>query len=371
MCFVRRLFLCCFTLLISFGCKSKVEPGPILIGHVAPFSGPDKQIGEHGRQAIVLAVEEANKDENRIARRRVAVLHVDSHGDPDALQPEAVRLITVNHVVALLGGVDAAQVERLSHAAQPYDVALITPAAVPAQQMADNVFSVNVSPATRGHALANFASAELKAERVAVLVDGRQTAGAALAEEFNKGFSKPGGRTTRQWVYQSEADLARIINEAKETKPQAVLFAGAPTALQEVGLTVPILAGEDGEQLAALKGSVVYLATPYLLEGATPELQEFVKKYQGRFHESPGTDALLAYDGIRVLVQAMRRAKNISGANAAASVRAELGGSDITFESLTGSLRFDKDHSARRPLFIVRFENGKTREVKHFNPDGQ
>src|SRR5216683_1846176 len=95
-----RVLLLCFVLLTLWGCKSKTEPGPILIGHLAPLSGPGKRLGQQARQAILLAVKEANEEENRIAGRRIAVLHIDSHGDLDALQPEAVRLITVNHVVA-------------------------------------------------------------------------------------------------------------------------------------------------------------------------------------------------------------------------------------------------------------------------------
>ena len=184
-----------FILLALCGCKPKAEPGPILIGHVAPFSGPDKRIGEHARQAIVLAVEEANKEENRLAEQRVGVLHIDPHGDLKALQPEAVRLITVNRVVALLGGTNAAQVERLGHAAQPYEVALITPVAVPTELMVDNVFSVNASLAFQGQVLARFAAEELKlkTEQVAVLVDVRRTANVTLAEAFSKEFSNVGG----------------------------------------------------------------------------------------------------------------------------------------------------------------------------------
>ena len=71
---LSRSFLICFLCLTLWGCKPKPEPGPILIGHVAPFSGPDKRLGEHAQQAIVLAVEKANQEANRIAGRRVEPL---------------------------------------------------------------------------------------------------------------------------------------------------------------------------------------------------------------------------------------------------------------------------------------------------------
>jgi branched-chain amino acid transport system substrate-binding protein len=375
--FVGHVLLPCFVGLALWGCKPRGEPEPILIGHVAPFSGPDKRIGEHARQAILLAVEQANKEGNRIAGRRVAVLHVDLPGDLDALQPVAVRLIKVNQVVALLGGANAAQVERLGHAAQPYQVALITPAAVPVERLAENAFSVNASLTFHGQVLARFAATELKAERVALLADSQRTASMVLADAFHREFSK-GSQVSRLCIYKSGADLATAIEESKEAKPQAILYAGAAadlakarTALQDAGLSMPVLLASDGEHLAALEANAkaskdLYWATPYVLDGGTPEQQEFAKEYQERFHEAPDVDALLAYDGVRVLFQAMRRTKGID----AAKVRAELARSEA-FESLAGRLLFDKDHAARRPLFVVRFENGAPRDPKRFDSEAK
>jgi branched-chain amino acid transport system substrate-binding protein len=376
--FSRGMLLTCFVLLILSGCKPRAENEPIWIGHVASFSGPDKRIGEHARQAILLAVEEANKEGNRIHGRRVAVRHVDSHGDLGALQPEAVRLIAVNHVLALLGGADAAQVERLGQAAQPYDVALVTPAAVPPELAPENVFSINASLVFRGQVLARFAATQLKAERVAVFTDGRRSESTALAEAFNQEFSKVGGHLSRQWIYKSEAELGHAIEAAPAQKPEVILYAGdaaefakARALLQKAGLTMRLLFGGDEARLTALEADPnvsngIYLATPYVLEGGTPKLQEFAKQYQQEFHEKPDAEALLSYDGVRVLFQAMSRTEALN----AAGVRAALANSSSDgFESLTGRLVFNKDHSARRPLFVVRLENGKMHDAKRFDPE--
>src|SRR5262249_23108413 len=85
------------------GCRSNPVPEPVLIGHLAPFSGPGKVTGEHGKQAILLAVEDVNQQDNHILGRRMAILHPSyPPEDPEKLQPVAVRLITVDKVVALL-----------------------------------------------------------------------------------------------------------------------------------------------------------------------------------------------------------------------------------------------------------------------------
>src|SRR5437867_3968583 len=96
---------CAFALLLA-GCASRVPPEPIYIGHLAPRSGADKEVGKQAEQGIVLAIEEARDNDDLIAGRPVAVVHADSRGDGKVLEREAVRLATVNKVAALLGGAD-------------------------------------------------------------------------------------------------------------------------------------------------------------------------------------------------------------------------------------------------------------------------
>ena len=127
-----RILACVLAFLVLSGCQRSSTPDPILLGHLAPFSGPDKVIGEHARQAILLAIEDVNKEGNRILGRQVKVLHPAFPPDElDRLQPVAVRLITVDKTVGLLGGVDYDQAKNLGRAAQPYEVPLVTPAELP------------------------------------------------------------------------------------------------------------------------------------------------------------------------------------------------------------------------------------------------
>lgn len=378
---LRHALLLSFVFLALEGCEPRGESEPILIGHVAPLSGPNKQIGAHARQGITLAVAEANNtEENRKAGRRVAVLHADSRGELDALQPEAVRLIKVNRVVALLGGENAAQVERLGQAAAPYERALVTPAPVPLDPWGENVFSINASLSFQGQVLARFAHKKLHAERVVIVVDSRRTSEATVAQAFNKEFANAASHAPRQYLYGSTAELAKVAEMAREAQPQAILYAGGPAnlakaraSLQGAGLTCPLLFGGEGEHLATREADPnanngTYVATPYVAEGATPELQAFTKKYQEQFHEAPDSDALLAYEGVRTLFQAMRPLKK---AIDAPKLRNELARfSKEPFDSLTGPIVFNKDHSARRPLFVVRLENGKMHDPQRFDPEG-
>src|SRR5262249_32298518 len=117
--------------LLLAGCTHAAPTDPVVIGHFAPLSGPDKVIGEHALRGIALAVEEANADGEKVNGRRVEVVHVDDRGAPSASGDAAVRLITVNRAVALLGGTTSERAEQIARAAQSYGVPLVTPSPLP------------------------------------------------------------------------------------------------------------------------------------------------------------------------------------------------------------------------------------------------
>ena len=120
----RWQLLLLVALSLSAGCSRRGDDEPLLVGHVAPFSGTEREIGEHARRGMRLALERAN--EERIGGRRVAVVHADSRGDADLARHETVRLATVNKVLAVLGG-EPGTVERVAAAVQPYALPLLTP----------------------------------------------------------------------------------------------------------------------------------------------------------------------------------------------------------------------------------------------------
>src|SRR5437763_1492222 len=100
---VRRTLALLAAALCLPGCSGSAPPPPILLGHVATLSGPDRKAGQSAARGIRLAVMEANKDPNKGAGRPVKVIHTDTLGTLDAFEAEAVRLVTINRTAALLG----------------------------------------------------------------------------------------------------------------------------------------------------------------------------------------------------------------------------------------------------------------------------
>src|SRR5438552_11492026 len=367
-----RILVSLISLLALIGCGRNSNPEPIYIGHLAPFTGPDKDIGEHAKQAIALALDKVNSD-GGIAGRPVRVIHPSFPDNLNELVPVTVRLITVNHIVALLGGTNGNQAERIGRAAQPYEVALVTPAELPPDGLGENVFSVNAGLAAQGLALAQFVKQDLKdVDRVAVLVDSRQSPSTTVAAVFSKELARANNYRVSEWTFKSGSDLSDLVERAKNFQPKALLHAGSVAdlgllkgKLQAAGLKTHVLYGGEMEHLTTLAAdreasNGVYAASPFVPDANN----EFVKKYQERFHQEPDLHAALAYDGLRVLCEAMGRVQLLQPGK----IRLALAeGNEKPFEK-AGGLTFDKSHAARRPLFVGRLEDGKLMNPKRFDP---
>jgi branched-chain amino acid transport system substrate-binding protein len=373
-----RLFFPWLLLVILTGCKSGAAPETVWLGHVAPLSGPDKVSGDHAHQGILLATEEVNQAEaNHVAGRVIRVVQVDPGNKPITLDAEAVRLITVNRVVALLGGAELAEAEPLGRAAHPYGVPVVTPAALPPQLAVDTLYSVNAGLAFEGQALARFAAEELKAKRAALLVDCRQAASGVVATALTTEFAK----TTvvlQEWSYKDDKELAGLAIRVKQAQADVVVYAGMVgdlatlrDRLRSEAVAIPLLLAADSFHAAAAPAEAVkglYFATPFVAEREGPAA-EFVKKYQERFRQPPDVHAALAYDGLRVLLEGLRRAKEPK----AELLRNELAQevqptSGSPFDSVSGPLYFDGSHNAQRPLLVAQWNEGQIKKIKQYDP---
>jgi branched-chain amino acid transport system substrate-binding protein len=373
-----RAVLLCVAGLSLAGCSSRGTSEPLVLGHVAPLSGPDKTRGEHARHGIDLAVEDVNQDDRRIAGRTVVVRHADTAGKPDAAQSQTVRLLTIDRAVALLDDSDPGELDRVLRAAQPYGVPVVTPGTLPPASANEYLFSATVGLADQGQALGRFAVEELKPAAVTVLIDSRSNAASALADAFRKAVGK-GNVAVIERTYKDEADFAGLAGDLKKAPPKAVLIAGASgdvlklrpqihDAAPDAGL---LLGVEEGGQVTLAEdhttAGAAYLASAFVPEGLTPPGQDVARKYRERYGQDLDTPAALAYDAAGLLFQGMRNKESPTGSR---PIRAALTVLE-NFDSLTGPLSMTKEHTARRPVFVVRLENGAAKLAHRYEPEGK
>lgn len=365
---MRRVFGLLLCLLA--GCSGRSATEPIFIGHLAPLSGPDQRIGQHARQGILLAVEEANQDDNA---RKINVIHVDIPGDEekperpenDRAQAQAVRLITINRVIALLGDTGSAQAESMALGARPYGVAVVTSNGWPAPNNIDNLFVTGVTPARMGQALARYLKErkEQRPDRLAVLTPERSDSGKALAEAFAQELRDSAIKIDRI-SYKAPSPAPQTEDELSSTNAGAVLCYGArPDFVKKLRAKMPnalwLYAGDE-RQLAALQEDPqacqgMIWATAYAVDNDA----KFASEYRKRFKEEPDVHAALAYDNARLLIAAIRRAMPPTPA----SVRDALGKSEI-LDGVTGPMTVSAERTVSRPVFVVRHEEGRAKVLR-------
>jgi branched-chain amino acid transport system substrate-binding protein len=352
------------------GCGSRSGPREIVVGHVAPFSGANRLRGEHARQGILLAVEDADR---RADAARIVVQHADSARDEDA-GPAAVRLATLDKAVALLGGADPAQLDALAGVAKSYALPLIAGEGLPPRPANLFVFRVGLEPSFRAHCLARYAAESLKAERANVLVstsDKRGPAAIALSQALGRGFAddfRGAGRSCEERAFKSPAELRDAA--LKPGAREVIVLAGSVEDLHElyssgvVGPT-PVLFAADETPPSTLPrapaGSPLYLATAFVVDASAA--REFARRYQERFHELPDALSALAYESTQLLVDGIRRTKDRDRLQPALTERK-------SYDGLTGPVTWDESLGTRRVGFVVRVGDGTAETVARYEPAG-
>jgi branched-chain amino acid transport system substrate-binding protein len=364
------------------GCTTNPTPAPIFIGHVSDKSRVDKA-GDQAELGMRLALSEFKKQDpeaEALNGRMVQIRHTDAHGDLDAFEAEAVRLDTINRCLALLGGYSAKEVAALDHV----KISVLTFHGQPVSGASNQVFYLGMSPVRQGEVLAKVVAENAKKQRLVILLDERRPESAALADAFQKAFAEarkdekgePGAVLTLR--FGKDASWAELIDRTRSHEPQGVVFAGGVQDFnayhkvfrREYFLSEPqlVYAGNDGDQrlfdLAPGTKAVVVLASAFYADPASEKIAAFMKAYQDAYQVEADVNAALAYDGFRILIEAMKKA---SAQLTPERVREEL----LTtkdFDGVTGPLTIAADRQAQRPLHVLRWQNGAMTLVKTFAP---
>ncbi len=359
------------------GCSGRSTPPAIFIGHVATLSGPDARAGKSAEQGIRLALEELGPTASEpLQGRPIVVRHVDAGGNLDSMEAAAARLVSVNRVCALLGGATKEEELRLDRSRVP----VLSPTGVPAAGASEYLFTTGVAPGIQGQVLAEFLAEEAP-KGGTLIVDPRRDEAQVVAEQFRRTWhdvrsKKYPNQDPPRW---REISLPKELNlgdfAATITKEQraVILFVGGPAEFALLrnhwGSTAPMLvyAGEDGslDKLTPIAGQALYVATAFALGKDQTKVHEFAKKYKEAYREEPDVHALLGYDNLRVLVEALKKASSPTPEK----VREELLKVQ-NFAGTTGPLSFRVDQQMRRPVFVARHEGAgrPPTAVKTYNP---
>ncbi len=337
-------------LIFVVGCNS--GSAPIVIGHVAPFSGPEKDTAEQTANGIKLAVEDyaALKPV-----RPVVVRHADDKGDADSTEGQAVRLVALNHALVLVGGLEAAEVIRLDRAGS----LVISPIGQRVKTMSDRVIVTGLSPTQRGQALANHLHTKIKPTAAVLVVEpgdesSTQEAAflAAWAETKRPAplrieLGDPASDTVKKWAKELPKDTLPIVISS----PTALKTLALETALRDRPLA--FAGAEVARRPLKDRAAPLYLVTALGGDKAA----EFAKRYEAKFQTPAEPHAALAYDDTRLAIEVAKK-----GPQLPPRLRDDLNALK-DFPGLTGPFKI-ADGVVERPAFVGHLEKGAFVEAK-------
>ena len=289
----------------------------ITIGLSAPLSGALKQVGEAFAQGVNMAVAEVNSA-GGLKTRRVAVEIVNDGGNRTQAIDAASRLFKSD----ALGAIGPYSSSTTLASAEIYNQGLpiIAPAATNPRvsQAGPYIYRVAPSDTQQGASLARLVKAR-DHRAVAVLYDPDDAYSKGLAYAFNAEAARIGLSTSPIYFGLNQYDTARVGNFAVD----AIFVAGytadvAAVAKLEVLQKREIFAGDGayGQDLLAQGGKFVegVVVTTFwhstLTDAASRAFrQRFEARYGGG---TPNANAMQAYDATRTLLEAIRRAPNLT-----------------------------------------------------------
>jgi branched-chain amino acid transport system substrate-binding protein len=404
---MRRIFwalAACHVLLLASACEKKpaatgtgsegtkegaVKPGEgqpaapeggsdtILLGEVGSLTGPEAAFGISTRDGIDLAVKEANAA-GGLKGKKLAVRVYDDKSQPEEAASAVTRLITQDKVTLILGEVASSNSLAMAPKAQEAKTPMVTPSSTnPAvTAVGDYIFRVCFIDPFQGLVMAKFARETLKLSKVAILEDVKSAYSKGLRDVFEKKFAQFGGTIVGIEAYsKGDTDFRAQLTSLKKKKPEGIYIPGYYSDVgiiarqaRELGLKVTLLGsdGWDSAKLFELGGSAVegaYVSNHYSAEDPSPRVQNFINAYRAAYKEVPDSLAAMGYDAARVSIEAMKRAKDLSGP----AIREALA-STKDFPGVTGTISIDAERNAVKPAVILQIVDGKFKYVTSVAP---
>lgn len=349
----------------------------ILLGEVGSLTGGQATFGVSTQWGVEMALEEANAA-GGVNGRKVAVRVYDDQSKPEEAANAATRLIAQDHVVAILGEVASTNSIAMAEKAQPAHVPMISPSSTNPKVTAigDYIFRVCFIDPFQGFVMAKFARDTLKVNHAAVLKDQKSDYSQGLTDVFTRQFSEMGGKIVAVEAYsQGDTDFRAQLTAIKGQKPEAIYVPGYYTDVgiiarqaRELGIRATLLGGDgwESDKLFELGGSAVegsYYTNHYSPEDPAPRVQQFIAAYKAKHKVVPDSLAALGYDSARVAIEAMKRAKDLSGP----SLRDAIAQTK-DFPGVAGTITLDAQRNAVKPAVVLQVVEGKTKYVATIAP---
>ncbi len=352
-------------LLVTGGLASAAA-AQVTIGCYLPMTGHAAAMG----QMVWEGVQIAHRLEPKVLDQEVKLALVDTRSDKMEAANAVSRLIEKDRVTAIIGEAISSDTLAGGPIAERAQVPNISPTATNplVTQNKQYAFRACFADDLQGKVAARFARENLKAKRVAVIIDQAQDYCVGLSLYFMREFKRLGGDIVSMTHIQTgDQDFSAQIAAIKAQNPDLIYApnyysedALLARQLKSLGVEVPILTG-DGAQVAeliTLGGPAVdgmyFTAHFHRDRAASPLAKDFRKAYEEAHKKELSAFTALGADSYFLLLNAMTRANSLEGPKIAQTIATTK-----DFPGVSGTITMGPDHNPVKGVVILKVENGK------------
>jgi ABC-type branched-chain amino acid transport systems, periplasmic component len=348
------------------GTQAAADGDAIKIGLPLPMTGSEATYGKDMENAIKMSVDEINA-KGGVNGKKIATITADDACDPQQATAAANKLVSAG-VVAIVGGYcSGAVVPTLTIYNEkniPYVVEAANSSKIAAQNPG-NTFEINGTAVHQTQKAVELFK-KLGVKNLAIVEQG-DAYSSDLAKQTETAWKDAGNTVISHDVTtKGEQDFSSLVTSLKSKNADAVFWTAyyADGALlikqlRQGGYKGQIIVGDGSSdpkliQMAGAAGEGAYVLSPPVAD-YLPAAKQFADAYKAKYSQTPGAYAPLAYDGMNLMADAIKRA---GGTDGKAIIKSLADTKD--FKGLAGNVAFAADKTLKESNFIVlQIKNGK------------
>lgn len=344
--------------------RDRKRNAQISIGAILPLTGSSARYGGWIREGLDLAVGQINQN-GGINGQPLAIIYEDDQAQPSTAASAMQKLVNIDKVPCVFGSWASSSVLAQAPIAEKSKTVLMAEAISPQiREAGDYVFRIQPDARFYLKALVPFVRNDLHAQTASILYVNNDF-GVDQAAVFKTEFERLGGKVVSQETYLPTAtDFRAQLTKILSGKPD-ILFAPAYAELgtilkqaHELVLTCKFVGSVPTEnpdliKIAGPSAEGIIYPSHFDSDSSDPVTQAFQKAYSTKYGRPAEGFAALAYDGLNILAEGLKRCGTKSNClrDYLYSVRG--------YRGVTGTTSFDDKGDVVKPVIIKTVKNGK------------
>ena len=339
----------------------------IKIGEFGSLTGDNASFGISQNNGVQMAVEEINAA-GGVLGKKIELIVEDNQTKQGETTTIVRKLISQDHVVALIGEVASSKTLEAAPIAQESKIPDIATAATNPRvtQTGDYVFRVCFTDDFQAVVIARFVLEKLQKKKVAFMTDVKQDYSVGLTGIAKDYLLKHGGEVVKEQSYSSgDKDFRAQLTDIKSANPDVIIITGYyPEAAliakeaRQLGIKSVLVGGDgwDGASLIPVGGKAIegaYFSNHFSVEDKSPAVQDFVSKYKQKYNALPDAFAALGYDAVKLLADAITRAGGTDPQKLRDAIAATK-----NFPGVSGTITINPERNATKSAVILTIKDG-------------